>query len=254
MAGVRIVTDSSCDLTDEEVAAHGVAVVPLSIRFGTEEYEDRSELSVEDFYEKLAASDVLPETAAPSPGAFEAAFRRQQEAGADAVVCINLSSELSATMQSAQNAAREAEMVTAALQGGIVSYLLKPFKITELQARLVGYAERRRLLGGPGDLSQSDLDQALGSAAGSASAPLVPPLPKGLSKETAALAERALRASDPDLAASECAESLGLSRVVARKYLEYFVSIGLATVTLRYGQTGRPQRRYAWVGPAPGPR
>jgi DegV family protein with EDD domain len=106
MAGVRIVTDSSCDLTDEEVAAHGIEVVPLSIRFGDEEYEDRSELSVESFYEKLAASSVLPETAAPAPGKFEAAFRRQRDAGADAVVCINLSSDLSATMQSAQNAAK----------------------------------------------------------------------------------------------------------------------------------------------------
>lgn len=105
MAGVRIVTDSSCDLTDDEVAAHGIEVVPLSIRFGSDEYEDRSELSVESFYEKLAASSVLPETAAPAPGKFEAAFRRQQEAGADAVVCINLSAGLSATMQSAQNAA-----------------------------------------------------------------------------------------------------------------------------------------------------
>lgn len=109
MAGVRIVTDSSCDLTDEEVAAHDIEVVPLSIRFGSDEYEDRSELSVESFYEKLAASSVLPETAAPAPGKFEAAFRRQQEAGADAVVCINLSSDLSATMQSAQNAAKAAE-------------------------------------------------------------------------------------------------------------------------------------------------
>lgn len=106
MAGVRIVTDSSCDLTDEEVAAHGIEVVPLSIRFGDEEYEDRSELSVESFYEKLAASSVLPETAAPAPGKFEAAFRRQRDAGADAVVCVNLSSDLSATMQSAQNAAK----------------------------------------------------------------------------------------------------------------------------------------------------
>jgi len=106
MAGVRIVTDSSCDLTDEEVAAHGIEVVPLSIRFGDEEYEDRTELSVEAFYEKLAVAAVLPETAAPAPGKFEAAFRRQQDAGADAVVCINLSSDLSATMQSAQNAAR----------------------------------------------------------------------------------------------------------------------------------------------------
>ncbi len=103
---VRIVTDSSSDLTDEEVETHGVEVVPLSIRFGDEEYEDRSELSVEDFYEKLMASSTLPETAAPAPGKFEAAFRRQQQAGADAVVCINLSSGLSATMQSAQNAAR----------------------------------------------------------------------------------------------------------------------------------------------------
>jgi DegV family protein with EDD domain len=106
MAGVRIVTDSSCDLTDEEVAAHGIEVVPLTIRFGDEELEDRTELSVEAFYDKLAASAVLPETAAPAPGKFEAAFRRQAAAGADAVVCINLSSDLSATMQSAQNAAR----------------------------------------------------------------------------------------------------------------------------------------------------
>lgn len=102
---VRIVTDSSCDLTDEEVASHGIEVVPLTIRFGSEELEDRTELSVEQFYERLAASEVLPETAAPAPGKFEAAFRRQAEAGADAVVCINLSSGLSATMQSAATAA-----------------------------------------------------------------------------------------------------------------------------------------------------
>ena len=106
---VRIVTDSSCDLTDEEVAKHGIEVVPLSIRFGDDEYEDRTELSVDDFYAKLAASAVLPETAAPAPGQFEAAFRRQQDAGADAVVCLNLSSGLSATMQSAQNAAKAVE-------------------------------------------------------------------------------------------------------------------------------------------------
>ncbi|MEO7428016.1 MAG: DegV family protein [Acidimicrobiales bacterium] len=102
---VRIVTDSSCDLTDEECAAHGIEVVPLTIRFGDEELEDRTDLTVEAFYDKLAAASGLPETAAPAPGKFEAAFRRQAAAGADAVVCINLSAGLSATMQSAQNAA-----------------------------------------------------------------------------------------------------------------------------------------------------
>jgi DegV family protein with EDD domain len=102
---VRIVTDSSCDLSDEVCATHGIEVVPLSIRFGSEEFEDRTELSVEAFYEKLGTSPELPETAAPAPGKFEAAFRRQAAAGADAVVCINLSSGLSATMQSARTAA-----------------------------------------------------------------------------------------------------------------------------------------------------
>ncbi len=140
------------------------------------------------------------------------------------------------------SAAREAETISAALQGGIASYLLKPFKVEQLSSRLTGYAERRRLLGRPGDLSQNDLDLALGTSR-TASAPLA--LPKGLSKETSLLVARSLSDSAPDVAASECAEALGLSRVVARKYLEHFVLTGQATVTLRYGQTGRPQRRYA---------
>lgn len=103
---VRIVTDSSCDLSDEEVRAFGIEIVPLSIRFGDEEFVDRFELSVEDFYRKMAATDVLPETAAPSPGAFEECFRKLGAEGADAVVCINISRDLSATMEAAQQAAR----------------------------------------------------------------------------------------------------------------------------------------------------
>jgi DegV family protein with EDD domain len=102
---VRIVTDSAADLTSSEVEELGVEVVPLSIRFGDKEYTDGVDLTVEEFYAKLATSPDLPETAAPSPGAFEAAFRRQASAGADAVVCINLSSGLSATIQAAQSAA-----------------------------------------------------------------------------------------------------------------------------------------------------
>lgn len=109
MAGVRIVTDSSCDLDPAEVDRFGIEVVPLSIRFGSDEFEDRTELSAEGFYGMMAQRDEFPETAAPAPGKFEAAFRRQAEAGADTVVCINLSSELSATMAAAQNAARALE-------------------------------------------------------------------------------------------------------------------------------------------------
>lgn len=108
MAGVRLVTDSSCDLPQETVEAHGVGIVPLKIRFGDEELTDREELSADEFYRRMAAFDGLPETAAPSPGAFEEAFRT---AGADGstVVCVNLSSELSATMNAARNAATALE-------------------------------------------------------------------------------------------------------------------------------------------------
>jgi DegV family protein with EDD domain len=106
MATVRLVTDSSCDLPSDVVEAHGIEVVPLSIRFGEEELTDGVDLDAKAFYDKMAAFDGLPETAAPSPGAFETAFRAQAAAGADAVVCINLSSALSATMVAAQNGAK----------------------------------------------------------------------------------------------------------------------------------------------------
>ncbi len=105
---VRIVTDSACDLAQAQVDEHGIEIVPLSIRFGDEEYVDRTELSVDEFYAKMAETGILPETAAPSPGAFEQAFRKLGEDG-DEVVCINLSAALSATMQSAAAAAKSLE-------------------------------------------------------------------------------------------------------------------------------------------------
>jgi DegV family protein with EDD domain len=109
---VRIVTDSSCDLPEAACEELGIEVVPLSIRFGEREYVDRKELSVEAFWRELETSSVLPETAAPSVGAFEEVFRRLSDDGADGIVCINLSSRLSATMQSAQVAAKALEGTT----------------------------------------------------------------------------------------------------------------------------------------------
>jgi DegV family protein with EDD domain len=100
--GVRVVTDSACDLPDDLIERNGIEVVPLTIRFGNEELIDRKELSTDEFWRRLADSDVLPETSAPSAGAFEGAFRRLIEDGATGIICINLSSKLSATMQSAQ--------------------------------------------------------------------------------------------------------------------------------------------------------
>jgi DegV family protein with EDD domain len=104
--GVRVVTDSACDLPQDLVDQYGIEIVPLTIRFGSEELVDRKELGTGEFWRRLQASPVLPETSAPSAGAFEEVFRRLIDDGADGIVCINLSSRLSATMQAAQVAAK----------------------------------------------------------------------------------------------------------------------------------------------------
>jgi DegV family protein with EDD domain len=109
---VRIVTDSACDLPEPICTELGIEVVPLTIRFGDREFVDRKELSVEAFWRELEASSTLPETSAPSVGAFEETFRRLSDGGADAIVCINLSARLSATMQSAQVAAKSVDGTT----------------------------------------------------------------------------------------------------------------------------------------------
>jgi DegV family protein with EDD domain len=105
MPGVRIVTDSACDLTEDLVKQHDVIVVPLTIRFGAEEFEDRTELTPEEFWRRCQGKGALPETAAPAPGAFLAAFQRAADEGAEGVLCLTISSKLSATYASALAAA-----------------------------------------------------------------------------------------------------------------------------------------------------
>lgn len=105
-AAIRIVTDSSCDLPQQVADADGITIVPLAIRFGEEEFVDREELTTAEFWTKCAGSPTLPETAAPAPGQFEQAYRSLAADGATGIVVINLSGALSATIQSAELAAR----------------------------------------------------------------------------------------------------------------------------------------------------
>ncbi|MEM9035277.1 MAG: DegV family protein [Actinomycetota bacterium] len=102
---VRIVTDSSCDLPEDVIESLGIVVVPLSIRFGDDEFVDREQLSVADFWRMCGEREELPSTAAPAPGRFEQAYRSLLADGADGIVSIHLSGELSATLQSARTAA-----------------------------------------------------------------------------------------------------------------------------------------------------
>ncbi|HLY82747.1 MAG TPA: DegV family protein [Acidimicrobiales bacterium] len=110
MPGIHVVSDSGCDLPPEIVDEHQIAIVPLMVRFGAEELTD---LTAKEFWARCRRTSVLPETSAPSPGSFAEAFRDAAAAGAEGVVCVNLSSRLSATIQSAQAAAKEVADVIA---------------------------------------------------------------------------------------------------------------------------------------------
>jgi DegV family protein with EDD domain len=102
---IRIVTDSSCDLPADILERHRIAVVPLTIRFGDEDFVDGEQLTVDDFWERMSTSEDLPETAAPAVGRFQETFRDLSAAGADGIVAVLISSAISATHQSATLAA-----------------------------------------------------------------------------------------------------------------------------------------------------
>ncbi|WP_165423460.1 DegV family protein [Ktedonosporobacter rubrisoli] len=101
---VRIVTDSTADLPLDVAEAAGITIVPLTVFFGDEAYLDGKELTSQEFYSKLQASKDLPRTSQPSPAAFQEAFTRLIDEGADGILSVHLSSRLSGTYQSACNA------------------------------------------------------------------------------------------------------------------------------------------------------
>ncbi|MFS0716034.1 response regulator [Arthrobacter sp. 1P04PC] len=173
-------------------------------------------------------------------------------------------------------ASRELETVRAAMAGGVLHYLVKPFTSQALNERLDEYvALRDELAAGSsaGPLDQDRIDRlvapsrravagagaghaagqaseadgggsAAGAGAGAGSDGVR--LPKGLSRPTLDAVIEALRASPEDVSAAGLALRLGLSRVSARRYLEYLVVNGFARLTPRYGAAGRPENRYLW--------
>jgi DegV family protein with EDD domain len=101
MAGIRVITDSACDLPEEIAQRLNIDIVSLKIRFGDQEFTDRVDLKPAEFWAKCKASKTLPATSAPSPGAFQEAYERALSDGCDGVIVLTLSALLSATHQSA---------------------------------------------------------------------------------------------------------------------------------------------------------
>ena len=139
----RIIVDSTADLVPEVQSR--VQVVPLTVRFGDEEYIDGVTIDHKTFYEKLVESDVLPTTSQAAPEAFAREYRKAAEAG-EAAVVITLSHVFSGTYQSAVIAAEEFDNIfvvdsgTAAMGSGILTELALQLAEEGLDARSI--AER----------------------------------------------------------------------------------------------------------------
>jgi response regulator of citrate/malate metabolism len=137
-------------------------------------------------------------------------------------------------------AATEPQTVRAAISAGALGYLVKPFQPPELAARLAGYARYRKILGTPG-LNAAAIDAALDALRPKlAKAPqaAAPPSP------TKKLVLQALHGAEHPLSAAEVAESTGISRATAQRYLATLATAGEVTVGLRYGTTGRPEQEF----------
>lgn len=103
---IKLMADSACDLEQAEADALGIALMPLSIRFGSEEYWDGVTLSHREFFEKLIETDEIPQTSQISDYRFEEAFASLTADGSE-VIAVTLSSKLSGTHACAVRAAKK---------------------------------------------------------------------------------------------------------------------------------------------------
>ncbi|MGW7480120.1 response regulator [Nonomuraea muscovyensis] len=132
--------------------------------------------------------------------------------------------------------ARDLAMVRSAVSLGVTQYLLKPFAFAALQEKLTRYARFRKEAGEI--VGQGDVDRFLGTLRGTTE------LPKGMSQDTLDTVVAELRARPEGVSAQAVGAAAGVSRVTARRYLEYLVEVGAAVRFPQYGGVGRPELLY----------
>lgn len=139
-------------------------------------------------------------------------------------------------------AARDMASVRTAMQLGTVHYLVKPFRFPQLEERLLAYRSLHRKLGQAQEAEQRDVDQLFGLLR----APAAPA--KGKAGPTMAGILELLRNSDGDVSAGDIADTMGISRSTAQRYLSHLAQEGRVELRLHYGSTGRPEHRYRLAG------
>lgn len=140
-------------------------------------------------------------------------------------------------------AARDVDTLRAAMHGGVIHYLVKPFRFAAFEERLRSYEAARQRLARLDEADQREVDLLFHTLRTG-----VEQLPKGLSEATLEVVLRVLGGAARPLSAEELAGRAGLSRVTARRYLEHLTQSGQVELRLRYGAPGRPEHRYRLMG------
>lgn len=103
---IKIFVDSVSDMPDEYLEKYGITMIPLTVNLNGLSYEDRSGLSLDEFFAEIRSTNAFPTTSAPAPYKFAQAFKSAIDIG-DSVICFTMSSASSSTYQSACHARSE---------------------------------------------------------------------------------------------------------------------------------------------------
>ncbi|MDQ1007870.1 response regulator of citrate/malate metabolism [Streptomyces sp. V4I23] len=141
-------------------------------------------------------------------------------------------------------AARDVATVQDAMRHGALQYLVKPFNFAGLRTKLEAYATLRRTLEGGGEAEQAEVDRIFSTLSARS---VAPELPKGHSPTTAEVVRQVLLTAEGPLSAQEIAERAGMSRQTAQRYLKLLERADRVRLSLKYGETGRPEHRYSWT-------
>jgi len=140
-------------------------------------------------------------------------------------------------------AAKDIRTVRAAMQAGVVNYIVKPFSYATIRERLERYRELHARLSGVREADQEEVDRLWGLLR----VPNRHSLPKGISPGTLKLVREALEESPDNASLDDVVRRTGVGAATARRYLEYLRRLGTVEVQPHYGRTGRPSHRYRLV-------
>lgn len=160
MSRIAIITDTDSSLPLDLASQYDIVQVPITIQFGNDGFQDVFQITNDQVFDRIDKDGKLPTTAAPAPGQFLEAFNKAFDSGADEILCLTISSEMSATYASAHQAAemlpgkRIEVMDTRSLamgQGFMVLAAAEAVKnggsIEQALAAAVGVRERTHLFG-----------------------------------------------------------------------------------------------------------